>query len=163
MSEAANMVSMIKAILSAILLFISSLFSSAGSSELAGSSEAWGVSVAQHGMIAHAPAGLVEASDEQMEHITALRWRSEVKPEYFSLNFQNQTISLPCNSGEFALSGSEVELGGVTEKACSGGKVDLPFIVFLSEPAKVKVDHDAAATPQRIYLVNGDQAIALTR
>lgn len=157
------MVSMIKAILSAVLLFISSLFSSAGSSELAGSSEAWGVGVAQHGMIAHAPAGLVEASDEQMEHITALRWRSEVKPEYFSLNFQNQTISLPCNSGEFTLVDSEVDLVMVTEKACSGGKVDLPFIMFLAEPAKVKVDSDATATPERIYLVNRDQAIALTR
>ena len=154
---------MIKAILSAILLFISSLFAGAGSSELSGSSEAWGVSVAQHGMIAHAPAGLVEASDEQMEHITALRWKSEAKPEDFSLNFPNQTISLPCNNGEFTLVDSEVDLVMVTEKACSGGKVDLPFIVFLAEPAKVKVDHDAAATPQRIYLVNGDQAIALTR
>lgn len=119
--------------------------------------------VAQHGMIAHAPAGLVEASDEQMEHITALRWRSEVKPEYFSLNFQNQTISLPCNSGEFTLVDSEVDLVMVTEKACSGGKVDLPFIMFLAEPAKVKVDSDATATPERIYLVNRDQAIALTR
>lgn len=157
------MVSMIKAILSAILLFVSSLFSSAGSSELAGSSKAWGVSVAQHGMIAHAPAGLVEASDEQMEHITALRWKSEAKPEDFSLNFPNQTISLPCNSGEFTLVDSEVDLVMVTEKACSGGKVDLPFIMFLAEPAKVKVDSDATATPERIYLVNRDQAIALTR
>lgn len=154
---------MIKAILSAILLFISSLFAGAGSSELSGSSEAWGVSVAQHGMIAHAPAGLVEASDEQMEHITALRWESEVKPEYFSLNFQNQTISLPCNSGEFTLVGSEVDLGMVTDKACSGDKVDLPFVTFLYKPATVKVDRDASATPQRIYLVNGDQAIALIR
>lgn len=157
------MVSMIKAILSAILLFVSSLFSSAGSSELAGSSEAWGVSVAQHGMIAHAPAGLVEASDEQMEHITALRWKSEAKPEDFSLNFPNQTISLPCNNGEFTLVDSEVDLVMVTEKACSGGKVDLPFIMFLAEPAKVMVASDAAATPERIYLVSRDQAIALTR
>lgn len=154
---------MIKAILSAILLFISSLFAGAGSSELSGSSEAWGVSVAQHGMIAHAPAGLVEASDEQMEHITALRWESEAKPEDFSLNFQNQTISLPCNSGEFTLVGNGVELGMVTDKACSGDKVDLPFVTFLYKPATVKVDRDASATPQRIYLVNGDQAIALTR
>lgn len=122
-----------------------------------------GVSVAQHGMIAHAPAGLVEASDEQMEHITALRWKSEAKPEDFSLNFPNQTISLPCNSGEFTLVDSEVDLVMVTEKACSGGKVDLPFIMFLAEPAKVKVDSDATATPERIYLVNRDQAIALTR
>ena len=154
---------MIKAILSAILLFISSLFAGAGSSELSGSSEAWGVSVAQHGMISHAPAGLVEASDEQMEHITALKWKSEAKPEYFSLDFQYQRISLPCNSGEFTLVGSEVELGGVTEKACSGDKVDFPFLTFLHKPATVKVDRDASATPQRIYLVNGDQAIALTR
>ena len=56
-----------------------------------------------------------------------------------------------------------VELGGVTEMACPRGKIDLPFTVFLSEPAKVMVNRDASATPQRIYLVRGDQAIALTR
>lgn len=157
------LVPMIKAILSAILLFISSLFSSAGSSELAGSSEAWAMNVAKHGIITDAPADLVEANDEQMEHITAFRWESEASPEDFTLNFQNQTISLPCNSGEFALAGSEVELGGVTEMACPRGKIDLPFLTFLDKPATVMVDRDASATPQRIYLVNGDQAIALTR
>ena len=140
---------MIKAILTAILLFISSLFSSAGSSELAGSSEAWGLNVAKHGIITGTPAGLVEANDEQMEQ--------------FSLNFQKQAVWLPCNGGDFTLVEGGVELSMLTDKACSGGKVDLPFVVFLSEPAKVMVDRDASATPQRIYLVRGDQAIALTR
>ena len=157
------LVPMIKAILSAILLFISSLFSSAGSSELAGSSEAWAVNVAKHGVITNAPAGLVEANDEQMEHITALRWESEASPEDFSLDFQNQAVSLPCNGGGFSLVDGGVELGGVTEMACPRGKIDLPFTVFLSEPAKVMVNHDASATPQRIYLVRGAKAIALTR
>ena len=157
------LVLMIKAILSSILLFISSLFSSAGSSELAGSSEAWAVNVAKHGIITDAPAELVEANDEQMEHITAFRWESEASPEDFSLNFQNQTAWLPCNGGYFTLVDGGVELGDVTEMACPRGKIDLPFIVFLSTPAKVKVDRDASATPQRIYLVNGDHAIALTR
>ena len=157
------LVPMIKAILSAILLFISSLFSSAGSSELAGSSEAWGVSVAKHGIITDAPADLVEANDEQMEHITAFRWESEASPEDFTLNFQNQTISLPCNSGELSLVDGGVELGMVTEMACPRGKIDLPFSVFLSEPAKGMVNHDASATPQRIYLVRDEKAIALTR
>ena len=157
------LVLMIKAILSAILLFISSLFSSAGSSELAGSSEAWAVNVAKHGIITDAPAELVEANDEQMEHITAFRWESEASPEDFSLNFQNQTAWLPCNGGNFTLVDGGVELGGVTEMACPRGKIDLPFTVFLSEPAKVMVNRDASATPQRIYLVRGDQAIALTR
>lgn len=55
---------MIKAILSAILLLFSSLFFSSDSSELAGSSEAWGLNVAQHGTITNTPAGLVEANDE---------------------------------------------------------------------------------------------------
>lgn len=153
---------MIKAILTAILLFISSLFSSAGSSELAGSSEAWGLNVAKHGIITGTPTGLVEANDEQMEHITAFRWESEASPEDFSLNFQNQTAWLPCNGGDFTLVDGGVELSMLTDKACSGGKVDLPFTVFLSEPAKVMVDRDASATPERIYLVRGDQAIALT-
>lgn len=154
---------MIKAILTAILLFISSLFSNAGSSELAGSSEAWGLSVAKHGIITDAPAELLEANDEQMEHITAFRWESEASPEDFSLNFQNQAVWLPCNGGDFTLVDGGVELSMLTDKACSGGKVDLPFITFLSEPAKVMVDSDASATPQRIYLVRGGQAIALTR
>ena len=154
---------MIKAILSAILLFISSLFSSAGSSELAGSSEAWGLNVAQHGIITDAPGGLVEANDEQMEYITAFRWESAASPEDFSLNFQNQAVWLPCNGGEFSLADGGVELGMLTDKACSGGKVDLPFIMFLSEPAKVMVDSDASATPERIYLVRDEKSIALSR
>ncbi|MEO5304951.1 hypothetical protein QKE52_07855 [Corynebacterium sp. c25Ua_47] len=154
---------MIKAILTAILLFISSLFSNAGSSELAGSSEAWGLNVAQHGIITDAPGGLVEANDEQMEHITAFRWESEASPEDFSLNFQNQTAWLPCNGGDFTLVDGGVELSMLTDKACPRGKVDLPFIMFLSEPAKVKVDPDASATPERIYLVGDGKAITLTR
>lgn len=153
---------MIKAILSAILLFISSLFSNAGSSELAGSSEAWGLNVAQHGIITDAPGGLVEANDEQMEHITAFRWESAASPEDFSLNFQDQTVWLPCNGGDFTL-GDGVELSMLTDKACPRGKVDLPFIMFLSEPAKVMVDSDASATPERIYLVRDGKAIALSR
>ena len=153
---------MIKAILTAILLFISSLFSNAGSSELAGSSEAWGLNVAQHGIITNTPADLVEANDEQMEHITAFRWESAASPEDFSLNFQNQTVWLPCNGGDFTLVDGGVELSMLTDKACPRGKVDLPYIMFLSDPAKVMVASDASATPERIYLVRDEKAIALS-
>lgn len=97
-----------------------------------------------------------------MEHITAFRWESEASPEDFSLNFQNQTAWLPCNGGDFTLVDGGVELSMLTDKACPRGKVDLPFIMFLSEPAKVKVDPDASATPERIYLVQDGKAIALS-
>ena len=56
-----------------------------------------------------------------------------------------------------------MELSILTDKACSAGKVDLPFIMFLSEPAKVMVDPDESATLERIYLVRDGKAIALSR
>lgn len=98
-----------------------------------------------------------------MENITAFRWESAASPEDFSLNFQDQTVWLPCNGGDFTLVDGGVELSILTDKACSAGKVDLPFIMFLSEPAKVMVDPDESATPERIYLVRDGKAIALSR
>ena len=159
----ATLVVMIKSILAAILLFISSLFSGLGSSGLAGSSEILGLRAATSGVITSVPVDLATANAEQLESIKTSEWKSEVSPKDFSLDFQDQTISLPCNSGNFTLVDGAVKLNMLTEMACAGGDIDLPFEVFLSEPTSIKVDRNASLTPERIYLVNGDQAITLIR
>ena len=161
--DPATFMPMIKSILAAILLFFSSLFSSAGSSGLAESSEMLGLRAASQGAITSVPVDLATPNAEQLESIKTSEWKSEASPKDFSLDFQDQTVNLPCNSGNFILADGAVKLNMLTKMACAGGNIDVPYEVFLSEPASIKVDRNASTTPERIYLVRGENAIALSR
>ena len=162
------MVLMIQAILSAILLLISSLFSGAGSSELAGSSNIAEAGSSQRNIVTGVPAGLETANAQQMEFVVNSEWQSAKQPDSFRVNFRDRVVQFSCDilSFHFESNGDgqlEITRDLRLDKICFGAQPDGAIMKLLAGPVTVKVDPDVSATPQRIYLVRGDQAIALTR
>lgn len=162
------MMPMIQAILSAILLFISSLFSFAGSSELPGSSGIAEAGSSQRNIITSTPAGLVTANAQQMEFVVNSEWKSAQQPDYLYVNFRDQYLEFSCDNAGFHFESNEASEIDITwdlmsDNICFGPQSDGALIDFLQRPVTVKVDPDASATPERIYLVQDEKAIALSR
>ena len=159
---------MIQAILSAILLFISSLFSFAGSSELPGSSGIAEAGSSQRNIITSTPAGLVTANAQQMEFVVNSEWKSAQQPDYLYVNFRDQYLEFSCDNAGFHFESNEASEIDITwdlmsDNICFGPQSDGALIDFLQRPVTVKVAPDASATPERIYLVQDEKAIALSR
>ncbi|MDK8897377.1 hypothetical protein QP999_05425 [Corynebacterium sp. MSK004] len=159
---------MIQAILSAILLFISSLFSFAGSSELPGSSGIAEAESSQHNTITSTPAGLVTANPQQMEFVLNSEWKSAEQPDSFQVDFWDQYLEFSCDNAGFHFESNEASEIDITwdlmsDNICFGPQSDGALIDFLQRPVTVKVDPDASATPERIYLLRDQKAIVLSR
>lgn len=159
---------MIQAILSAILLFISSLFSGAGSSELPGSSDIAEAGSSQRNIVTQTPAGLVTANAQQMEVVVNSEWKSVEQPDSFSVDFWDQYLEFSCDNAGFHFESNEASGIYITwdlmsDNICFGPQSDGVLIDFLQGSVTVMVDPNASATPERIYLVRGEEAIALTR
>lgn len=159
---------MIQAILSAILLFISSLFSFVGSSELPGSSDIAEAGSSQRNIITSTPAGLVTANAQQLEFVVNAEWKSAQQPESFYVDFWGQYLEFSCDNAGFHFESNEASEIDMTwdlmsDNICFGPQSDGALIGFLQRPVTVMVDPDASATPERIYLVRGEKSIALSR
>lgn len=102
------MVLIIQAILSAILLLISSLFSGAGSSELAGSSNTAEAGSSQRNIVTGVPAGLETANAQQMEFVVNSEWQSAKQPDSFRVNFRIGSCSSPAISSVSTLRATEM-------------------------------------------------------
>ena len=162
------MVPMIQAILSAILLFISSLFSFAGSSELPGSSGIAEVGSSQRNIVTGVPAGLVTANAQQMEFVVNSEWESAQQPDSIRVNFRDRVVQFSCDilSFHFESNGDgqlEITRDLRLDKICFGAQPDGAIMKLLAGPITVMVDPDASATPERIYFVRDGKAIALSR
>ena len=159
---------MIQAILSAILLFISSLFSFAGSSELLGSSGIAGAGSSQRNIVTQTPAGLVTANAQQLEFVVNSEWKSVEQPDSFHVDFRGRVVQFSCDifSFHFESNGDgqlEITRDLRLDKICFGPQSDGAIINLLSGPVTVMVNPNASATPERIYLVRDEKAISLTR
>ncbi len=162
------MVPMIQAILSAILLFFSSLLSLAGSSDLPGSSGIAEAGSSQRNIVTSVPSGLVTVNAQQMEFVENSEWKSAEQPESFYVNFRDQVMEFSCDIAGFHFESNEAGQIDITwdlisDHVCFGPQSDGAIMKLLASPVMVKVDPAASVTPQRIYLVNGDQAITLIR
>ena len=162
------MMPMIQAILSAILLFISSLFSGAGSSELPGSSDIAEAGSSQRNIVTGVPAGLVTANAQQMEFVVNSEWESAQQPDSFYVSFRDQYLEFSCDNAGFSFESNEASQIEITwdlmsDNICYGPQSDGAIIYLLSGPVTVMVDPAASATPERIYLVRDEEAIALSR
>ena len=162
------MMPMIQAILSAILLFISSLFSFAGSSELPGSSDIAEAGSSQRNIIISTPAGLVTANAQQMEFVVNSEWKSVEQPDSFYVDFWDQYLEFSCDNAGFHFESNESSEIDITwdlmsDNICFGAQPDGAIMKLLAGPVTVMVDPDASATPERIYFVRDGKAIALTR
>ena len=154
------MVPMIQAILSAILLFFSSLLSLAGSSDLPGSSGIAEAGSSQRNIVTSVPSGLVTVNAQQMEFVENSEWKSAEQPESFYVNFRD-IAGFHFESNEAGQIDITWDL--ISDHVCFGPQSDGAIMKLLASPVMVKVDPAASVTPQRIYLVNGDQAITLIR
>ena len=159
---------MIQAILSAILLFISSLFSFVGSSELLGSSDIAEAGSSQRNIVTQTPAGLVTANAQQLEFVVNSECKSAQQPDSFYVDFRDQYLEFSCDNAGFHFESNEASEIDITwdlmsDNICFGPQSDGAIINLLSGPVTVMVDPDASATPERIYLVGGGKAIALSR
>lgn len=161
-------VPMIQAILSAILLFISSLFSFAGSSELPGSSGIAEAGSSQRNIVTSEPAGLVPANAQQMEFVENSEWKSAEQPESFSVNFRDQVMEFSCDIAGFHFESNEageidITWDLISDNICFGPQSDGAIMRLLALPVTVKVNPGASATPERIHLVREGESITLTR
>lgn len=162
------MMPMIQAILSAILLFISSLFSFVGSSELPGSSDIAEAGSSHRNIITSTPAGLVTANAQQLEFVVNAEWKSAQQPDSFYVDFWDQYLEFSCDNAGFHFESNEASEIDITwdlmsDNICFGPQSDGALIGFLQRPVTVMVDPDASATPERIYLVRDEKSIALSR
>lgn len=159
---------MIQAILSATLLFISSLFSFVGSSELPGSSDIAEAGSSHRNIITSTPAGLVTANAQQLEFVVNAEWKSAQQPDSFNVDFWDQYLEFSCDNAGFHFESNEASEIDITwdlmsDNICFGPQSDGALIGFLQRPVTVMVDPDASATPERIYLVRDEKSIALSR
>lgn len=158
---------MIQSIIMNILLFISTLFTSFGSSDAALSSQSVADRLAPATLIAAAPAGLATPSAEQADFITQEAWHSVDNADYLGMDFAEGTVHLACNNGALEVTdtaaGLSVHIGSLTESACPALHIEVAVEQFFSPSITIKVPAESGAHPSTIYAVNGGKAIALTR